>query len=82
MSSNLPRIVISLNVQGRSPQNVLDLAREADEAGLYALGAGDTASDTFAMLNAFAAVTHRIRLISTLATWTRAPLRRQGQFAP
>ncbi|MCZ6891303.1 MAG: LLM class flavin-dependent oxidoreductase [Chloroflexi bacterium] len=74
MSSNLPRVGISLNVQGKSPQNVLELAREADEAGIYALGAGDTASDTFAMLNAFAAVTRRIRLISTVATWTRTPL--------
>lgn len=74
MNSNLPHIGISLNIQGRSPQNVLELAREADEAGLYALGAGDTASDTFAMLNAFAAVTRRIRLISTVATWTRTPL--------
>ena len=47
MSRNLPRVGISLNVQGGSPENVLDLAREADEAGIYALGAGDTASDTF-----------------------------------
>ena len=49
MSSNIPRVGISLSIQGESPQNVLDLAREADEAGLYALGAGDASSDTFVM---------------------------------
>ncbi|MCZ6788900.1 MAG: LLM class flavin-dependent oxidoreductase [Chloroflexi bacterium] len=74
VSSNIPRVGISLSLQGESPQNVLDLAREADEAGLYALGAGDASSDTFTMLSACAAVTRQIRLISTVATWTRTPL--------
>lgn len=74
MSSNIPRVGISLSMQGESPQNVLDLAREADESGLYALGAGDASSDTFVVLSALAAVTREIRLISTVATWTRTPL--------
>ena len=74
MNSNIPRVGISLSTRGDSPQNVLDLAQEAEEAGLYALGAGDSSSDTFVMLSALAAVTRKIRLISTVATWTRTPL--------
>ena len=74
MSNELPGVGISLDIRNVSGEELLSLAREADEAGLYAVAAGDATHDTLAMLSAFAAVTRRIRLISSIATWTRTPV--------
>lgn len=72
MASNLPRVGIGL--AGVHPRDILTLAKEADEAGIYCASIGDGMSDTFAMLGAIAAVTENIRLMSSIATWTRTPL--------
>ena len=74
MSDKLPGVGITLDIRNVSGEEFLSLAREADEAGLYAVAAGDATHDTLAMLSAFAAVTRRIRLVSSIATWTRTPV--------
>ena len=74
MSNKLPGVGITLDIRNVSGEELLSLAREADEAGLYAIAAGDATHDTLAMLSAFAAVTRRIRLVSSIATWTRTPV--------
>lgn len=74
MSANFPKVGITLSIRSTSPGDFLTLAKEADEAGLYALTVGDAGSDTFSLLSAAAGTTSRIRLISSIATWTRTPL--------
>lgn len=69
-----PKVGISLNIRNISGQELLNLAREADEAGLYAIGEGDAGHDCFALLSAMAAVTRQIKLIAAIATWTRTPV--------
>lgn len=65
---------IVLGSYGMSMEDNLALAVEAEGAGLHALCVGDAEHDTFSLLSAFAAITRRIRLVSTVATWTRTPL--------
>lgn len=74
MSNELPKVGITLDIRNVSGEELLSLAKEADEAGLYAVATGDATHDTLAMLSAFAAVTSRIRLVSSIATWTRTPV--------
>ena len=74
MALDLPRIGIVLGSYGMSMEDNLALAVEAEGAGLHALCVGDAEYDTFSLLSAFAAITRRIRLVSTVATWTRTPL--------
>lgn len=50
------------------------LAAAADAAGLHAVGAGDGFVESFSTLGAIAAATSRIRLLTTVATWTRTPV--------
>ncbi len=74
MANELPGVGITLDIRRVSKEDVLALAQEADEAGLHAIGVGDGAHDSFVMLSAYAAVTRRIRLVSSIATWTRTPV--------
>ena len=74
MSNELPGVGITLDIRNVPGEELLGLAREADEAGLYAVAAGDATHDTLAILSAFSTVTRRIRLISSIATWTRTPV--------
>ena len=74
MANELPRVGITLGGRGVPLDTLLTLAREADEAGIYAIGVGEAVLDTFALLGAVATVTRRIRLVSSTATWTRTPL--------
>lgn len=56
------------------PQDMLTLVQEAEEAGFYSVSVGDNVDDSFAVLAAMAAVTSRIKLISSIAAWTRTPV--------
>jgi 5,10-methylenetetrahydromethanopterin reductase len=74
MSNKVPRIGITLGGRGVPMNTLLSLAQEAEEAGIYAIGVGEAALDSFSLLSAIAAVTSRIRLVSSTATWTRTPV--------
>jgi len=66
-------IAFSLGGASMSFRDQLALAHEAEANGFDAIGAGDMANETFALHGAIAATTTRIKLISTIATWTRSP---------
>lgn len=74
MNNKPPGVGITLDIRKMSKGDILSLAQEADEAGLHAIGVGDGAHDSFVMLSGYAAVTKRIRLVSSIATWTRTPV--------
>lgn len=74
MGEHFPGVGITLDIRNVSGQDLLNLAKEADEAGLYGVAAGDATHDTISMLSAFAVATTRIKLISSVATWTRTPV--------
>lgn len=52
----------------------VELAVRGEAAGMHMVGAGDGFVESFSVLGAIAARTARIRLISTVATWTRTPV--------
>ena len=56
------------------PRDMVALAREAEEAGFYSISVGGGVHDIFAALGAIAAVTQRVRLVSSVATWVRTPV--------
>ena len=72
MSSDRPKIGIGL--ARMHPQDMLTLAREADEAGIHAITVGDSSYDSLAVLSATSVVTRRIKLVTNVATWTRTPV--------
>ena len=72
MTDRSPRVGVSLACM--DPLDILSLAQEAEQAGLYFVSVPDYAEDTFSVLAAIAATTSRIRLVSGLATWTRSPV--------
>ena len=72
MSSDRPKIGIGL--ARMHPQDMLTLAREADEAGIHAITVGDSSYDSLSVLSAMSVVTRRIKLVTNVATWTRTPV--------
>ena len=74
MTYKLPKM--DLGFPGVHPQDMPMLAREAEDAGFYSvsIGDGEGVGDTFVSLSAMAAVTKRVRLISSIATWARTPV--------
>jgi 5,10-methylenetetrahydromethanopterin reductase len=59
--------------RGASMAEAVELAVEAEAGGLDLVTAGDTDSETFALLGAVAARTSRVTLMSGVAQWTRTP---------
>ena len=59
---------------GISLPDCVELAVQGDAGGLHMVGAGDGFIESFSVLGAIAARTSRIRVISTVATWTRTPV--------
>jgi 5,10-methylenetetrahydromethanopterin reductase len=66
-------IAFSLGGASLSFRDQLALAQEAEANGFDAIGAGDMANETFALHGALAVTTTRVKLVSTIATWTRSP---------
>lgn len=65
---------IAVGYAGARFEESLELAAAAEAAGLDVVAVGDASADNFALLGAVAARTTRIRLISSIATWTRTPV--------
>ena len=75
MSSALPLPVgFAIGHPGIGLRTGVSLAVQADEAGLHAVGSGDGFIESFSMLGAIANATSRIRVMTTIATWTRTPV--------
>ena len=72
MTPALPSL--GLNLAGLHPQDKVLLAREAEEAGFHYVTVGDNIDDAFVSLASIASTTTRIRLVSSVATWTRTPV--------
>jgi len=67
------RIGLSLGSVGGSFRTMIDLAVEAERTGFDMVTAGDSGSETFALMGALAVKTERVQLISSIAGWTRTP---------
>lgn len=52
----------------------LEVARVAERAGFAKVCVGDNMTDAFAMVGAFAGITERVELRTSVATWTRTPV--------
>jgi len=65
---------IGLGLATIHPQDMLTLVQEAEEAGFYSVSVGDNVDDSFAVLAGMSAVTSRIKLVSSIAAWTRTPV--------
>ena len=70
--SKLPPINISLS--GFPYDDAITLVKEADKAGLYATWVPEFQRDSLTYLAAMAPLTSDIKLISSVATWTRTPV--------
>lgn len=66
-------IAFSVGGASLSFRDQLAFVVEAEQNGFDAIGAGDMANETFALHGAMAVMTTRVKLISTIATWTRSP---------
>ena len=69
-----PAVGFAVGHPGVSLPACVELAVAGDNAGLHAVGAGDGFIESFSILGAIAARTQRIRVLSTVATWTRTPV--------
>jgi alkanesulfonate monooxygenase SsuD/methylene tetrahydromethanopterin reductase-like flavin-dependent oxidoreductase (luciferase family) len=67
------KIGLSLGSVGGSFRTMIDLAVEAERTGFDMVTAGDSGSETFALMGAIAVQTERVQLISSIAGWTRTP---------
>jgi alkanesulfonate monooxygenase SsuD/methylene tetrahydromethanopterin reductase-like flavin-dependent oxidoreductase (luciferase family) len=65
---------IAVGYAGVAFEESLELASAAEAAGLDMVAVGDASADNFVLLGAIAARTARIRLQSSIATWTRTPV--------
>jgi 5,10-methylenetetrahydromethanopterin reductase len=65
---------LSVGLASQPLATTVQLAEEAEEAGLDFVSVGDAGVDTFALLGAVAARTTRLRLTSGIAIWSRSPL--------
>ena len=57
-----------------SCEDWIEVAREAEAAGLDMLAVGDGFNETTALMGALAARTRTVELISTIMSWTRTPV--------
>lgn len=67
------QIGLSLGGVALSFREQVGVARLAESNGFDAVTAGDMGNETFALMGALAMATTRVRLISTIASWTRSP---------
>lgn len=54
--------------------NELEVARAAERAGFSKVCVGDNMTDGFTMVGAFAPITERVELRTSVVTWTRTPV--------
>lgn len=68
------RIGLSIGHASEPFEASIQLAEDAERAGLDFISVGDAGADCFALLGAVAARTSRLALMSGIATWSRSPL--------
>ena len=68
------RIGVALGHAGAPVAESLDLARQAEAAGLAAVAIGDANVETLVTAAALATVTSRVTIVTGIATWTRTPV--------
>ncbi|MDF2442297.1 MAG: hypothetical protein JWR01_500, partial [Subtercola sp.] len=73
MNGEPMKLGLGLGRAGRNFKTVVDLAVEAEDAGFDLVSSGDSGSETFALMGALAVSTKRVRLMSSIAGWTRSP---------
>ena len=73
MTSERLEIGLGLNSAGRELRTLVDLAVQAESAGFDIVSAGDSGTETFAIMGAIAVSTTRIQMISGIAGWSRSP---------
>lgn len=66
-------IGLSLGGASLSFRDQVNLAVEAEANGFDLVAVGDSGGETFALHGALAMATHRVRLVSSIAIWTRSP---------
>jgi len=66
-------IGLSLGGASLSFRDQVDLAVEAEANGFDLVAVGDSGGETFALHGALAMATHRVRMVSSIAIWTRSP---------
>ena len=64
---------LSVGLASQALETTVQLAEEAERAGVDFVSVGDAGVDTFALLGAVAARTTRIGLMSGIAIWSRSP---------
>ena len=75
MSASTPVAVgFAIGHPGLSLPDCVELAVQGEAGGMHLVGAGDGFIESFSVLGAIAARTSRIRVASTVATWTRTPV--------
>ena len=67
------RVGLSLGSVTGDFRDMIDLAVQAENAGFDMVTAGDSGSETFALMGAIAMRTERVQLVSSIAGWTRTP---------
>ncbi|MFB2583060.1 LLM class flavin-dependent oxidoreductase [Herbiconiux sp. P15] len=73
MSMERLEIGLGLNSAGTKLRTLVDLAVQAEDAGFDIVSAGDSGTETFAIMGAIAVSTSRIQMISGIAGWSRSP---------
>ena len=67
------RIGLSLGSVGGDFNTMIDLAIQAENNGFDMVTAGDSGSESFALMGALAVKTERVQLITSIAGWSRTP---------
>jgi alkanesulfonate monooxygenase SsuD/methylene tetrahydromethanopterin reductase-like flavin-dependent oxidoreductase (luciferase family) len=73
MNGERLQLGLGLGRAGKNFTDVVDLAVEAENAGFDVVSAGDSGSETFALMGAVAVKTSTIKMVSSIAGWSRSP---------
>jgi len=68
------RLGVVAGLPGVPLRTWVELAREAEDAGIDFVAAGEGPSENFALVGALAQATERVELITTIAHWSRTPV--------